>query len=144
VGQAVLTYDDTPPSINSPKSGYKGHWSQGHDTKSRWEGIFAMLLLKEKVPRDVGRVTVRAELRFPTNQKRDPDNFRVVLSKALGDALQKVGVLKDDSEEFYDLTSLRINPEGEKGPARTLVEITWPEKDEGPAGVAAPSAGPQR
>jgi hypothetical protein len=123
---AVLIYDDTPPSINSAKSGYRSHWRQGRETKKRWEGIFAMLLLKERVPKGRDYVRATGELRFPRNGRRDAGKFRVVLEKALGDALTTVGIIPDDDTTHYSFGDLTIsNDRGEKGPARTTVQLEF-------------------
>lgn len=120
-GTVSFSYDDTPPSVNDPKSGYRGHWSQGASSKSRWEGIFAMLLLSMKVPKDLARVTATATLRFPRRGRRDEGNFRFVLEKALGDALVKGGWLTDDDASRFTFPQLQF--EDETGPKRTTITL---------------------
>jgi hypothetical protein len=46
-------------------------------------------------------VIVAAHLRFPTKRKRDEGNFRIILEKAMGDALVNGGWLPDDNPEHY-------------------------------------------
>ncbi len=74
-----------------------------------------------KVPRGLHHVTANALLRFPTRRRRDEGNFRWLLEKALGDALQNGGWLPDDTPEFYLFGRCQFDPE--PGPARTIVTI---------------------
>ena len=41
-------------------------------------------------------------LRFPARRRRDSGNYRVMLEKALGDALVEGGWLPDDTPEHYE------------------------------------------
>lgn len=137
----TLRYADTPPSMNDPKSGYKQHWTVGSDTKSRWHKIFASLLLvhrKDLPPEPVPQVRCTATLIFPRRKtggtRRDPENFRMVLAKALADALVEMRVIADDSgdqtgngHDQFKLTDvfLRVAGPDEPNEPETIVTLTW-------------------
>lgn len=99
---ATCFVDETPPSSNTNTGvGGRGNPKGISRTKGKWEGIFAMLLMAERVPRHLTRVRVYPELRFKTKNRRDADNFYFAVSKPLGDAMVKGGWLPDDTPEFY-------------------------------------------
>ena len=104
----VLSYDDTPKSLNAGGAGSRRHWGPAHKEKRRWEGCWGMLLIHHKVPRGMSRVRIEAALEFADNRRRDVENYRPDLAKALGDALVKGGWLPDDTQEFFDLGMVRI------------------------------------
>lgn len=122
-GEATVAYDDVPPSMNSTASGYKGNWRAGAQTKKRWEGIFATLFLAVRLPRGLTRVEATATLRFPQKRRRDEGNFRMVIEKALGDALVAGGWLADDDASRFSFRQLEF--EDERGPKRTRVTLTF-------------------
>lgn len=112
-------YDDVPPSMNSASSGYRGNPYAASRVKMQWEGILAVLLYAERVPRGLTRVDASASLRFPTRRKRDEGNFRMLLEKVMGDTLVKGGWLDDDAPDSYAFHQLQF--EDEKGPKRTTI-----------------------
>jgi hypothetical protein len=75
-------------------------------------------------------VFAEGEVTFPSRIKHDQGNYRFMLEKALGDALQTVGVLQDDSWDFYSFGNLAATYE--KGVRRTRL-LLMPEYDEGDA-----------
>lgn len=111
----IVSYPDVVPSMNSPKSGYKGsHWSTGHKLKQEWEGILHALLVQSRMPRNVYEyMEVSAVLTFPRALRRDADNYRMMLSKALGDVL-KGRWIPDDTPEYFRFTELTFD----KGPRK--------------------------
>lgn len=115
----TLEYDDVPPSMNTNVG--KGSWRPFHNAKKRWQGLFGMLLLKERVPRGATKVKARAHLRFRVRRRRDEGNFRTILEKALGDALQTVGVISDDTPAHFEFTEVIF--EEERGPNRTQITL---------------------
>lgn len=115
----VLKYADTPPSMNTNVG--KGSWRNFHREKKKWEGIFGMLCLKERVPKNCTVVKAKIFLRFRVTRKRDPGNFRTLIEKALGDALQTVGIIPDDTAAYFEVEEvvLAMAP----GPALTSVTL---------------------
>lgn len=81
-----------------------------------------MIALNEaKAPKGMARVEATAVIHPPTAHKRDEGNFRMMLEKALGDALQLGGYLSDDSSEFFSFGRLSF---GEKRkPAETIITL---------------------
>lgn len=67
-------------------------------------------LLAARVPKPLPPVRASAVLRFSSKRKRDEGNFRSVLEKALGDALQ-LGWLEDDTPEFFTFGDLSFDEE---------------------------------
>lgn len=117
----VLFYDDVPPSLNRLSGHhYKGKYA---GAKQRWEGILAMMFMVGKVPRKLSRVEVTAELTFPDKRTRDEGNFRMMLEKALGDALKKGGWLPDDGADMYSFGGVTFNPE--RGPKKTTLTVKY-------------------
>lgn len=120
---AVITVADTPPSMNTNR--IRSNWRGFHTEKKRWQQQLEVLLMASRLPRPlpaVGPVHVEATLRFPDRRRRDSENFRVLLSKALGDALVNGGWLVDDTDEDWRLSVVQ---DRERGPARTLIRLSW-------------------
>lgn len=107
-----------PPSINHGNQRGQ-HWSKARRQKQEWEGTFAYLLVKFKVPRDLLHVHVDAELQFKDRRRRDADNFYAAISKPLADAMVKGGWLHDDGPEHYEM-DLRLK----KGEPETKLVLT--------------------
>lgn len=78
-------------------------------------------LLEQRVPKGAERVEATACLRFPVLRRRDEGNFRVVLEKALGDALQLHGVIADDTPDQFRFGKITFDEE--KGTPLTIVEL---------------------
>lgn len=120
---AVFTVPLVPPSINT--NAVRSHWRGFHTHKKRWQSTLELELMALGLPRPIpcdGPLTVEAVLFFPTRHRRDSENFRPVLSKALGDALVNGGWLADDTDTDWRL-SVRID--GERKPAATVVRLAW-------------------
>jgi hypothetical protein len=92
--------------------------------KQAWQTRFAELLEEADLPRGLQRVTVEAEITFPTRAARDQDNHRGLLAKSLGDALVEGGWLPADTFfpvchfEFGNLTAVYA-----KGTAKTRLML---------------------
>lgn len=119
----VLTWTDVPPSMNEKSSGYGANHHAAARTKKTWEGIAMVMLLQGKVPKDLAWVRVSAVMRFPDKRKRDEGNFRLVIEKALGDALQGGGWLRDDTPDQYRFTQVSFDPE--KGPRQMTLTLDY-------------------
>ena len=120
---ATIFLTDVPPSINTNQ--VRSNWRGFHTAKKKWQQSIEWLLVAECVPCPIpadGPVEVHATLRFPDRRRRDSENFRPVLSKALGDALVNGGWLPDDTDKEW---WLRVSIDPEKGPRRTLIELSW-------------------
>jgi len=65
--------------------------------------------MEQAVPRGLSCVNARATLQFKQRRRRDEGNFRVILEKALGDALVEGGWLKDDTAEQYRFGGLELS-----------------------------------
>lgn len=115
----TLHYDDAPPSLN--RIGTRGSRHAVTREKKRWEGLMGMLLISARVPKGQVFVRARATMRWPDKRRRDIDNYQWLLVKALGDALQTVGIIADDTPDQFEFTSLRF--EEEKGPRRVTVQL---------------------
>lgn len=97
----ILTWDDTPPSMNSKRSGYSAHHHVAHRAKKQWEGILFVMLNQAGVPKGWQRIEAGARLTFPDRRRRDAGNYRMLLEKALGDVLVAQGYIPDDTDEHF-------------------------------------------
>lgn len=114
-----MSIDDVPPSFNETRY---AHWRVASREKKKWQGIFELLLLQQKVPRGVGYVEAEARLRFPVRRRRDEGNFRTPIEKALGDALVNGRWILDDTEDFFRMGAVSLV---DVGPLRTEVTLAW-------------------
>ena len=124
-GTSRLTLHELPPSKNHlGKGGSRGGWRTERAIVKAWQGDLAMLCLAENVPRGCAHVVAEILLTFPRRAaKRDPENYRYVISKALGDALQDAGVIDDDGPERFTLATLELTVRARI--TRTDVNLRW-------------------
>lgn len=117
-----------PPSLNAvgSRGNAVGAWRRWQDEKAKWELVLAAKLGWSPAPAwRLARCS--AHLRFPTRRRRDEGNFRVLLEKALGDALVKRLWLPDDDHQRYRFERVHFDPL--TGPERTLVVVElYPEE----------------
>jgi hypothetical protein len=106
VTKAALSVPGTPPSFNA--IGYRSHWAVGQRHKKQWQKDLSTALMVAQVPRGLESVKVTATLRFKQRRRRDEGNFRVILEKALGDALVEGGWLSDDTADQYRFGELSL------------------------------------
>ena len=99
------------------------HWSRRRRAKQRLQRDLEALLMAAGVPRGVERVDASAVLVVPDRRRRDGDNYRWPLSKALGDALVAGGWLVDDTPEHFAFGELVFEPM--PGQALTCVTLGW-------------------
>jgi Holliday junction resolvase RusA-like endonuclease len=119
-----------PPSMNDKRSGYGSNHFAANRTKKQWEGLLFAAILQAKPPKPLpGPVEATAVLIVPTRRRRDEGNFRMVLEKSLGDVLQKMGYIPDDTPEFFTFAGLEF--EYQKGMRETRVTLTIREPDAG-------------
>lgn len=122
--EVVVTYDDVPPSYNTFQ---RSHWSKQARLKSTWQGTFEGLLVAAGLPRDrFASCEASAMLRFPTRTRRDEGNFKVMIEKALGDALVNGRWLPDDTHRHFRFTHAGF--EEERGPRRTVLTLRFAEE----------------
>jgi hypothetical protein len=119
-----------PPSFNVMASGEgSGNAMVFMNMKQSWQAFFVELLQASGLPRGLERVYVEGEITFPDKRDdRDQGNFRVVIEKALGDALQEGGWLKRDSWDHYEFGQLtkREHP-GESATRLMLFPVPPPQ-----------------
>jgi hypothetical protein len=123
-----LHLDVVPPSINT--NAVRSHWRGFHRAKKAWQDDFERLLMAARIDRPIAHVGVvyaNVILRFPTRHRRDSENFRPVLSKALGDALVNGGWIADDTDQHW---RLQVSIDPATGPRRTSVYLTWVEAEQ--------------
>lgn len=114
--KTLMTHHGVPPSFNVFGSGANPRVYQ--DLKHAWQTRILELLEASGLPRQLSYVLIEGELCFPQRaggKGRDQGNFRVVLEKAAGDALEeggyvggfKKGVFQpNDNWEHYEFGSL--------------------------------------
>lgn len=123
----LLHIPRTPPSMNTNK--IRSHWRGFHTAKKEWQRELEQLFMAVGVPRPIrseGPVEASVTLRFPMRRRRDSENFRPLLSKALGDALVNGGWLTDDTDQDW---WLRLSISQEIGSPQTTVELLWDEPE---------------
>lgn len=109
----------TPPSLNA--TGASRSWQRFYREKKKWQGFCMIALLEQKVPKGLARVEASARLRFAKQRRRDEGNFRVVLEKALGDALQLHGAIADDTPDQFSFGKVVFDEE--QGTPLTIVKL---------------------
>lgn len=93
----------------------------GANLKQTWQQIFLMHLRASPLPTGLEAVWVEGEITFPDyREDRDQGNFRVVIEKALGDALQEGGYLVRDDWTRYEFAGLTMKVE----PGRSATAVT--------------------
>lgn len=76
--------------------------------KDTWEAILTDLLNVSGLPRGLARVSVEGTVVFPDAGERDQGNFRVIIEKALGDALERGGWIDRDDWSRYEFGQLTM------------------------------------
>ena len=118
-----------PPSKNQYDS-WQGAWKSG--VKAKWVRHTQRMVDELAMPRDLARVGLRARLVFPTNARRDPQNYAQTLWHFFPDALVRTGVLRDDRDGTIDwgpnlglemAVDARPN-KGKKDRSRTIIIVS--------------------
>jgi hypothetical protein len=125
--EVVIEIELLPPSMNDI-IGQGSRWRYTVE-KKKWGNLLRDKLLDLNIPR-CRRVLVEGQVTFPTRVKRDQGNYRFMVEKALGDALQAAGVLEDDDWTSYEFGGLHATYE--KGVRRTSL-LLMPEYEQGKA-----------
>lgn len=122
--QSPDTYDivlpGTPPSFN--KVGHSGNRWAWTKAKREWDGYCMVALLAAKVPKKLARVSATATLYFSSRRKRDVVNYRTLLEKSLGDALQ-LGWLDDDDPDHFSFGQIVLDVAPKGKPPETVVRL---------------------
>lgn len=134
MGIATIELMPPPRSVNAGPS----HRRVQHRRKKAIENDLAILLLAANVPRPIpgDRVRATAELLFPVARRRDEDNYRAGLSKALGDALcphdpeSPFRWLTDDTPAHFTFGTITfgqtaLDSQGKRRPAVAIVRLVW-------------------
>lgn len=109
-----------PMSLNKMGAS-RGASMRYYRKKKELENLIIQCLWERSVPKGLARIHATAVCRFKTRHKRDEGNFRWLLEKALGDALQINRNLTDDTVDEFTFGSLTIDPE--PGNPRSLVTL---------------------
>lgn len=123
-----LEISDTPPSMNSPSSGFKGNHHEGARMKKRWQSNFEGMLMAEAVPRDNLRAIAGAYMRFPRLGRRDSGNYSMLAEKALGDALVNGRWIPDDDADRFFFAGVEFV--ASRGSAQTTVVLFVQSEEE--------------
>lgn len=92
--------------------------------KKRLQADLEAVLMASDLPQGVAPVEASACLVFRTRGRRDIDNYRAGLSKALGDALVNGGWLADDTPEHFRFTGVTFECDPARAPL-TIVHLRW-------------------
>lgn len=101
-----------PAHLGAPESFNvfaSGSWEAYQTAKARWHKVLKPKLRESGLPLGCGRIVVEGECSFGDEKDRDQDNHRVVMVKALGDALVENGYLPKDTWGMYDFGYLARN-----------------------------------
>lgn len=103
--KASMVHVGAPASFNATGSGSNRFaWM---NLKQAWQSALLQLLRDSELPTDLSHVMVEARICFPTRARRDQGNFRGVIEKSLGDALQEGGYIPDDDWDHYEFGGLQ-------------------------------------
>jgi hypothetical protein len=126
-----LGHFGAPPSYNALGGG-RGTGAAamvGANMKQQWQAIFREALAASALPKGLAKVLVEGTIVFPDRGRRDQGNFRVVIEKALGDALVDGGWIEDDDWAHYSFGGLEM--EVVPGVSATRLAI-FPMQERGP------------
>jgi crossover junction endodeoxyribonuclease RusA len=112
-----ISIPDTHPSINKWVSN-NNPWARAK-MKKEWEELVYYCCKQQKIKPIEGQVAVGLIYYFPTNRRRDIDNYT---PKFILDGLVKAGIIEDDSTKTIVDLSWKILYE--KGRSETVVTIT--------------------
>lgn len=120
-----LDHLGAPGSFNAFGSGANQHVYQG--LKKRWQEAITPKLEKAGLPRPLGKVLVEARVCFGDRTERDQGNFRVVIEKAMGDALVEGGWLEKDTWDHYEFGGLQLVYEQRENWTQFILFASWPD-----------------
>lgn len=108
-GRLLLTFPapTIPLSINEA---HRLHWAARRKRTDPWRDI-AILAARQAVTREGWTptpVTIRMELEFRKNARRDPHNYVGTVVKAVVDGLVTGGIIPDDTPEWATIGEPRL------------------------------------
>ena len=101
---ASVELANVPPSIN--RNTLSRDWRASRRHKRAWQADLERILMSAGLDRPiltVGPLLVQVTLHFRDRRRRDSENYRVLLSKALGDALVNGRWMVDDTDAHWRL-----------------------------------------
>lgn len=100
------THHGCPPSFNVFGSGANRFRWQDHI--QMWKARWIELVEESGLPKGLAGISYEADITFDrrVGRGRDQGNFRVLLDKSLGDALQSGGWIQNDKWENFDAGEL--------------------------------------
>lgn len=106
--KGAVEHYGAPKSFNVVASGQgSGNAMIYANMKKTWQELLTQKLVESRLPRGLGRVFAEGEITFPDQREdRDQGNFRIVIEKALGDALERGGWLPRDDWTHYEFGGL--------------------------------------
>jgi ribosomal protein L37E len=87
----------------------------------KWAPVLAELLAASGLPKSLAQVMAEGEVSFGDAADRDAGNYRVMIEKALGDALVRGGYLESDTWARYEFGVLQRRDE--PGVSRTRIML---------------------
>lgn len=87
----------------------------------QWATVLGPLLRASDLPMGLGRVVVEGVVSFGDDHDRDQGNHRVIIEKALGDALVRGGYLVADTWKRYEFGDLQRADEPGVGRTRLML-----------------------
>lgn len=130
----TLTWDGgVPPSFNV--AGFTGSRWKLTKAVNEWKENIGVLLMCDdvlppmQVPAPLEFITADVLLTFDSNRKRDPENYRVVIFKALGDVVapHDAGaprLIPDDDSRYFRARDLELQVE-RGAPPRTEIILRY-------------------
>jgi hypothetical protein len=98
-----------------------------------WKKVLRPLIAEAGLPGGLARVVVEGEVSFGDERERDQGNHRVLIEKAVGDALVEGGWLAKDSWAFYEFGGLQRVEEPGVSRTRLMLFPSAPALPEEPA-----------
>lgn len=91
-----------------------------------WKAILVPLLEASELPKGLAHVLVEGEVSFGDGRERDQGNARVLIEKALGDALVSAGYLPADTWGHYEFGGYQRTEEHGVSAVRLVLFPTLP------------------
>lgn len=128
-----------PAHLGAPESFNlfaSGSWEAYQGAKQRWHKVLGPMLVESGLPLGLDFVLVEGECSFGDVRDRDQGNHRVVIEKAVGDVLEEMGYVENDSWGHYEFGRLaRVEEEGVNR-LRLMIFARAPRLPEVPAQTA--------
>jgi len=102
------TFGEHPPSVNQlPLNPRDPKYRKARDN---WIQDFAYSFNEagNKLPKNIIWLRAYAVLTFTKYRRRDSGNYKALIEKWLGDALQHAGIIKDDTHDIYSFGNVAI------------------------------------